>query len=417
MSETTTRPRETDGAQGRLTLTERRRLPSCQSPMTTAEHSDDLHRGPGGGAQDLAPGGRRPRGARPRAAAPAWPGSPTTTAGPGCPAGRACSARSTRRWWRSCGGNPVRLLQEASAAALARGRARRASCSARVAALEEARARPTSRARAASGPVTPEHPVAFFCAEYAVHQSLPIYSGGLGALAGDILKEASDRALPLVARRADVPARATSASASTPPAGSRSTGCRPTPSACPAALVTRRGRRAAARSASRSASSDVHAQVWRVDVGRVPLFLLDTELPENDGRAALDRLAPVRRRPRHAPGAVRAARRRRHRGARGAGHRARRRAPQRGPRRVRLAGDGARPRGGRRRASTRRIAEARERTVFTTHTPVPAGNDTYPADQVARHARASSPASSASTPTRSSASAARTPTTATSRSA
>ena len=32
-----------------------------------------------------------------------------------------------------------------------------------------------------------------------MHVSLPVYSGGLGALAGDLLKEASDRALPLVA--------------------------------------------------------------------------------------------------------------------------------------------------------------------------------------------------------------------------
>ena len=52
--------------------------------------------------------------------------------------------------------------------------------------------------RESRGPVDAEHPVAYFCAEFAVHQSLPIYSGGLGALAGDILKEASDRALPLV---------------------------------------------------------------------------------------------------------------------------------------------------------------------------------------------------------------------------
>ena len=39
---------------------------------------------------------------------------------------------------------------------------------------------------------------AFFCAEFGVHGSLPIYSGGLGALAGDFLKQASDDALPLV---------------------------------------------------------------------------------------------------------------------------------------------------------------------------------------------------------------------------
>ena len=53
--------------------------------------------------------------------------------------------------------------------------------------------------RGVAVPSAREHPVAFFCAEFAVHQSLPIYSGGLGALAGDILKEASDRALPMVA--------------------------------------------------------------------------------------------------------------------------------------------------------------------------------------------------------------------------
>ena len=40
--------------------------------------------------------------------------------------------------------------------------------------------------------------VAFLCAEFGVHRSLPTYSGGLGVLAGDLLKEASDQALPLV---------------------------------------------------------------------------------------------------------------------------------------------------------------------------------------------------------------------------
>ena len=52
---------------------------------------------------------------------------------------------------------------------------------------------------AGAGSVTPERPVAFLCAEYGVHVSLPVYAGGLGALAGDLLKEASDQALPLVA--------------------------------------------------------------------------------------------------------------------------------------------------------------------------------------------------------------------------
>src|SRR4030042_5494353 len=44
-----------------------------------------------------------------------------------------------------------------------------------------------------------EGQVAYFSAEYAIHNSLPIYAGGLGVLAGDICKEASDIGLPMVA--------------------------------------------------------------------------------------------------------------------------------------------------------------------------------------------------------------------------
>ena len=42
-------------------------------------------------------------------------------------------------------------------------------------------------------------PIAFFSPEFALHASLPIYAGGLGILAGDVCKEASDVGLPLVA--------------------------------------------------------------------------------------------------------------------------------------------------------------------------------------------------------------------------
>jgi starch phosphorylase len=41
-------------------------------------------------------------------------------------------------------------------------------------------------------------PIAYFCAEYGLHESLGIYSGGLGVLAGDHMKSASDMALPLI---------------------------------------------------------------------------------------------------------------------------------------------------------------------------------------------------------------------------
>lgn len=50
-----------------------------------------------------------------------------------------------------------------------------------------------------AGKISNEKPVAYFCAEYGVHNSLPTYSGGLGILAGDHLKSASDLNIPLVA--------------------------------------------------------------------------------------------------------------------------------------------------------------------------------------------------------------------------
>src|SRR5437867_1600438 len=47
--------------------------------------------------------------------------------------------------------------------------------------------------------ISPKNPAAYFCAEFGVHSSLPLYSGGLGILAGDHLKSASDLNLPLLA--------------------------------------------------------------------------------------------------------------------------------------------------------------------------------------------------------------------------
>jgi len=41
--------------------------------------------------------------------------------------------------------------------------------------------------------------IAYFCMEYGIHESFPMYSGGLGVLAGDHIKSASDLGIPLVA--------------------------------------------------------------------------------------------------------------------------------------------------------------------------------------------------------------------------
>ncbi len=133
--------------------------------------------------------------------------------------------------------------------------------------------------------ISPEHPVAYFCAEFGVHNSLPLYSGGLGMLAGDHLKSASDLRLPLVAvgllyrfgyfrqrLRGDgwqeehygetypeqLPIHRLMSEAGTP-------------------LMIDVSMRERA----------VHAQVWRADIGHVPLYLLDTNITENEN---IDRL-------------------------------------------------------------------------------------------------------------------------------
>ena len=49
-----------------------------------------------------------------------------------------------------------------------------------------------------AGPFRAEQPIAYVCAEFGIHGSLPCYSGGLGMLAGDLLKAASDLAVPMI---------------------------------------------------------------------------------------------------------------------------------------------------------------------------------------------------------------------------
>ena len=74
-------------------------------------------------------------------------------------------------------------------------------------------------------------PVAYFSAEFGLHESLPIYSGGLGVLAGDHLKSASDLGIPWSPSACCTP-RATFARRSTPTAGSRNITSTPIPICC-----------------------------------------------------------------------------------------------------------------------------------------------------------------------------------------
>ncbi|MGB7923507.1 MAG: alpha-glucan family phosphorylase [Pyrinomonadaceae bacterium] len=129
--------------------------------------------------------------------------------------------------------------------------------------------------------ITPARPVAYFCAEYGVHNSLPLYSGGLGMLAGDHLKSASDLGLPLVAvgllyRYGYFRQRLTLDGWQDEHYGETH------PSEMPIKQVMARdGMPLSVEVLMRG--RNVRAHVWRADVGRVPLYLLDTKVMENDG--------------------------------------------------------------------------------------------------------------------------------------
>jgi starch phosphorylase len=127
--------------------------------------------------------------------------------------------------------------------------------------------------------------IAYFCAEYGVHNSLPIYSGGLGILAGDHLKSSSDLNIPLVAVgllyrygyfRQDISHDGWQEEhysnifnlglAIEPvigPGGQRVS-----------VMVHIRGR-------------EVYAQAWLARIGRISLYLLDTNVDQN---TAIDRM-------------------------------------------------------------------------------------------------------------------------------
>jgi len=102
--------------------------------------------------------------------------------------------------WNELNHNPVSLLSELPLAKL-ESRAAEIMLHSRVnyayrRMLEYLEADRTWGARHAG--VLRPHPVAYFSAEFGLHESLPIYSGGLGVLAGDHIKSASDLDIPLV---------------------------------------------------------------------------------------------------------------------------------------------------------------------------------------------------------------------------
>ena len=125
-------------------------------------------------------------------------------------------------------------------------------------------------------------PIAYFSAEFALHESLPLYSGGLGVLAGDVLKSASDLGLPLVGVGLYY-ANGYFRQGLDESGWQRETYGAELHQSLP--IV-----RAAAADGTaltiqvRCGSETLHASVWIAHVGRVRLLLLDTNVGANEAR-------------------------------------------------------------------------------------------------------------------------------------
>ncbi len=220
--------------------------------------------------------------------------------------------------------------------------------------------------------------VAFVCAEFGVHPCIPIYSGGLGVLAGDVLKEASDLRIPLIGvgimyskgvfrQRID-------------PTGMQQEFWSDVDAdGLPMTLITRDGDPLTFPVSIRG--RDVVVQVWRAAIGRVPLYLLDANRPENDtlSRWITSRLYVGDRATRLEQYALLGVGGMRALAEIGLdpdvvhvneGHGAF--APLELARRAIVSGE----------PIDAAIEAARARTIFTTHTPVPAGNEAYETSEV-----------------------------------
>jgi starch phosphorylase len=122
--------------------------------------------------------------------------------------------------------------------------------------------------------------VAYFSAEYGLHHSLPLYAGGLGFLAGDHLKECSDLGVPLVA--VGFMYSQGYLHQHILPDGSQDNirECLERDAAPVSRVMDRSGGQLVIDVPH--INPGIHVTVWRVDVGKVPLYLLDTDIAEND---------------------------------------------------------------------------------------------------------------------------------------
>ena len=192
--------------------------------------------------------------------------------------------------WRSTGGDPVKLLGEVPAARLDE----LANDNAFLRRLELAVADLDSYVtedrwfQTAGG--SPLDAVAYFSPEFGITHVLPQYSGGLGILAGDHLKAASDLAVPLIGVGL-LYRHGYFAQSLNREGWQQERYPLVDPDGLPISLL-RDGDAPATVTLTLPGNRELHAQIWVAQVGRVPLLMLDSDIEENEPseREVTDRL-------------------------------------------------------------------------------------------------------------------------------
>jgi starch phosphorylase len=195
--------------------------------------------------------------------------------------------------WRTCNHDPGRMLGEVSAqrfAQLATDRKFLRRLEDIVEDLRDYLSKPRWYQREAAANSLPDS-IGYFSPEFGITEVLPQYSGGLGILAGDHLKAASDLGVPIIGVGLLYGAGYFRQSLSRDgwqlehypaldPQGLPITALE-NPDGTPARIAI-----------ALPESRTLHAQIWVAQVGRVPLLLLDSDIEENDAdaRQVTDRL-------------------------------------------------------------------------------------------------------------------------------
>jgi glycogen phosphorylase len=209
------------------------------------------------------------------------------------PAARRLFRDLDRSLWEACGHNPVVMLREIDQARLdarAADPEYLASYAAVLSTFDRYLANGAGRRVALDDEDAPQHCYAYFCAEYGWHEGVALYSGGLGVLAGDHTKAASDVGLPLVAVGLWYPEGYFHQQVA---ADGRQEAyyVRKSPLDLPLSAVIGEDGEPVTVSVEVFGRS-VAVRAWRALAGRVPIYLLDVDLAENhpDDRALLRRL-------------------------------------------------------------------------------------------------------------------------------